>query len=224
MTSIGMDRSRMSELTGVVRGRVEEAARHHEFDQSVKRFNVAIDEQWRLVFGMVSSGAHGWQLVSDDRGTQTLAQNAYCDDLGPLVFGNGWVMLSGGRWFRDGELAHAVAGLVSRRRSLADRVDNSIDQMLADDKRLGQSNGSVQFEAGTTEYAAVAERAAAFRDGFDAGRESSSGPFEVEVEGLARVDGRDMSNETAEFDSVPREIVGDVVAVEISDSNEDETA
>lgn len=115
------EQSRIARLTGRIEGHVREAARHADVvDGPVETFSAAVDEQWPILVGVASSGAHGWQIVTDDDGSPShLDDAAFFEDVSLVVFENGFVK-AGDDVFEDGELVETVADLVDRRRNVGD--------------------------------------------------------------------------------------------------------
>jgi len=164
-------------LTGKIDGWISELFRHADVEQSVSRFETAVDEQWSLVRAVATSGAHGWQIVGDDDGSPShLEEGAYPEDVTGLVFENGWIYRQPGEWVKDPETVERVREAVDRRTKAEERRHESEQDVFDGDDRLRQDqdvtgnpmDGRWVFDSEGVEFAGRPDATAAFRDGWDA--------------------------------------------------------
>jgi len=132
-----MDRAMHQKLQGRVDQKLADVFEHREGDveQDTSRFNRAIQEGWTMHYAVATSGAHGWQIESDD-GDLRLEDGAYCEDVSWLVFENGWVHATGARWLKDDDLAEWVANIQDRRDDAAERMNDAEREAFEADDRL----------------------------------------------------------------------------------------
>jgi len=132
-----MGRARSQKLQGRIDQKLSDAFQHREgeVEQDTSRFNRAIEEGWTMHYSVATSGAHGWQIDSDDDGLR-LADGAYCEDVSWLVFENGWIHRTGGRWLKDDDLVEWVAEYQGRRETAHDRIANKKREAFEADDRL----------------------------------------------------------------------------------------
>lgn len=171
------DAHRAAKITGKVEGWIQELFRHSEVEESLDRFNTAIAEEWSLVRAVATSGAHGWQIVSDDDGNPShLSEDAYAEDVTGLVFENGWIYKQPGAWVHDPETVERVKEAHERRHDLSERMEEREEEVFEEAERIEEyedmrgepMSGVWTFQAGDTEYEGRPELVAAFRDGFEA--------------------------------------------------------
>jgi len=131
-----MDRLQRKKLQGRLDQRLADVFEHREeeVEQDSSRFQRAIDEGWEMQYAVATSGAHGWQIESDD-GLQ-LAENAYPEDVSWLVFENGWIHRTGARWLKDDDLVEWVADVQDTRSKAAGRIDDAEREAFEADDRL----------------------------------------------------------------------------------------
>jgi hypothetical protein len=173
-----MDRATHRKLGGRLDQKLADAFEHREeeVDKSVDRFNAAINEGWEMHYAVATSGAHGWQIESDDDGLR-LADGAYCGDVSWLVFENGWIHATGGQWLRDRDLATWVAGIQARRESAAERMNDAereafeADDRLRHDTDLGGNEMKGWWVFEPTGFVGRPEAVVAHADGYDAHRD-----------------------------------------------------
>lgn len=168
--------------------------RDDETEESQPRFNRAIDEGWPLVHAVATSGAHGWQIVTEtDDGEQvdfdderadpdaptTLAANAYCDDVSWLVFENGWIHRGRAEWLYAPDVAETIAEAQRRSRKANEQANEAESEAFEADARIiydedatGQPmKGWWVFEP--TGYVGRPSAVVAHAAGYDAGQKES---------------------------------------------------
>lgn len=177
------------------RGRVEGYlrrmfnARAEDIEESNERFGTAINEEWPIIYGVATSGAHGWQLVSttpdgdrvdaddprrDPDAPTTLESGAYPEDLHWLVFENGYVHANGARWLHDEEAVECIRSYLETVTEERERTEEREAEVFeADDRLVYETDltGSPmpqwwRFEP--TGFVGTAEAAAAHAAGYDA--------------------------------------------------------
>jgi hypothetical protein len=143
----------ITRLSGRIKGTLAAVfeERNDEIEESVPRFNRAIDEEWPLIHAVATSGAHGWQIVSEtEDGEQvdfdderadpdaptTLAENAYCDDVSWLVFENGWIHRGRAEWLHAPDVAEAVAEVRRLSRKANERTNEAECEAFEADARI----------------------------------------------------------------------------------------
>jgi hypothetical protein len=176
-----MGRSRMQRLQGRLDQRLTDAFEHRaeEIEKDVSRFQRAINEGWTMQYAVATSGAHGWQIESDD-GLQ-LADDAYPEDVSWLVFDNGWIHRSGARWLKDDDLAEWVAEHQDRRGSANDRVASKKREAFEADDRLEYDTDIAGHEMknwwrfNPTGFVGRPDAAVAHAAGYDAARDGEDG-------------------------------------------------
>jgi len=134
-----MDRQRSNKLQGRLDQKLADAFeyREDEVEEDVSRFHRAINEGWTMHYAVATSGAHGWQVVSDDDGGDLrLAEDAYPEDLSWLVFENGWIHGTGAWWLKDDDLVEWVVDVQDRRESASERVKEQEREAFEADDRL----------------------------------------------------------------------------------------
>ena len=172
-----MDRSQIQRLQGRVDQRLADAFDHRdeEIEQDSNRFDRAIEEGWELHYAVATSGAHGWQIESDDG--LRLAEGAYPEDVSWLVFENGWIHQTGARWLKDDDLAEWVADVQDRRETATERVSDAqseafeADDRLQYDEDLGGNEMTGWWVFEPTGFVGRPEAAVAYAAGYDARRE-----------------------------------------------------
>lgn len=132
-----MDRQRSQKLQGRLDQKLADVFDHREeqVEEDVSRFNRAIEEEWTMHYAVATSGAHGWQIESDDDGLR-LEDGAYCEDVSWLVFENGWVHATGARWIKDDDLVEWVAEAQDRREKAVERMNDAEREAFEADDRL----------------------------------------------------------------------------------------
>lgn len=163
---------RRARLGGKIEGVLMQAAAERDLTHNSGRFGTATHDGWPIIYGVATSGAHGWQ-VEDDDGVQRLAENAYAEDLSWLVFENGWIHAGNARWFRDEELAEWVRETQEKRDEIAESVDSDEEEFLDADDRIipheaygREVAGWWEFEP--TGYVGRPAAVVAFAAGYDA--------------------------------------------------------
>ena len=148
-----MDDHMSTRLSGHIRGTLATVfdERDGETEESQPRFNRAIDEEWPLVHAVATSGAHGWQIVTEtDDGEQidfdderadpdaptTLAENAYCDDVSWLVFENGWIHGGRAEWLYAPDVAETISEARRRSRKANERANKAESEAFEADARI----------------------------------------------------------------------------------------
>ena len=169
-----MDRLQRKKLQGRLDQKLADAFdyREEEVEQSSERFDTAISEGWEMHYAVATSGAHGWQIESDDG--LRLADGAYPEDVSWLVFENGWIHDTGARWLKDDDLAEWVAEAQERRETAAERINEAEREAFEADDRLqyhthfggGEMPGWWVFEP--TGFVGRPEAAVAHAAGYDA--------------------------------------------------------
>ena len=131
-----MDRGTYQKLQGRIDQKLADAFQHREeeVEQDTNRFNRAIEEGWTMHYAVATSGAHGWQIESDD--DLRLEDGAYPEDVSWLVFENGWIHATGARWLKDDGLVEWVADAQNRREDAAERMNEAEREAFEADDRL----------------------------------------------------------------------------------------
>ena len=131
-----MDRLQRKKLQGRLDQRLAEAFAHRgdEVEKNSGRFHEAIAEGWPMYYAVATSGAHGWQIDSDDG--LRLAEGAYPEDVSWLVFENGWIHRTGARWLKDDDLVEWVAEAQERREKATERINEAEREAFEADDRL----------------------------------------------------------------------------------------
>jgi len=176
-----MDRARSQKLQGRIDQKLADVFDHREeqVEQATSRFYRAIDEGWTMHYAVATSGAHGWQIESDD-GLQ-LGDGAYPEDVSWLVFENGWIHDTGARWLKDDGLAEWVAEAQDRREKAAERMNDAereafeADDRLQYDTDLGGNEMENWWVFEPTGFVGRPEAAVAHADGYDAHRTEEGG-------------------------------------------------
>ena len=177
-----MDRARSQKLQGRIDQKLADVFDHREeqVEKDVSRFNKAIEGGWTMHYAVATSGAHGWQIESDD-GELRLEDGAYCEDVSWLVFENGWIHATGARWLKDDELAEWVAEAQDRREKATERMNDAEREAFEADDRLqydtdlggNEMEGWWVFEP--TGFVGRPEAVVAHADGYDAHRSEEGG-------------------------------------------------
>lgn len=130
----GFDHEQRDLQRGEIRGMINSAFRFNDVEQSTARFEKAKQEQWNIEYAVVTSGAHGWQIVNEDD-QRYLEESAYADDISKLVFENGWIMRNGARWIKDNDLAREIVDKQERVENISERInDEESDRFKSDDR------------------------------------------------------------------------------------------
>ncbi|MEZ3117830.1 hypothetical protein RYH80_18085 [Halobaculum sp. MBLA0147] len=166
----------INEITGQMIERAHIAFETHEVHPITPdggRFDTAKREEWKIVFNQ-TTGTHGWQIEDG-----TLAEGAYVEDVGLLVFENGWLFKSAEGWVKSDAAIERIQALKQRREGWYETLDETKAEVFTGDSRVNfavRRNGDVlpgfwQFTPG--EFEGPPEHVVAFRDGWDAAREDS---------------------------------------------------
>jgi hypothetical protein len=174
-----MDRSQIQRLQGRVDQRLADVfeQRDEEIEQDSNRFHRAIEEGWELHYAVATSGAHGWQIETDDG--LRLAEGAYPEDVSWLVFENGWIHSTGARWLKDDDLVEWVADVQDRRETATERVSDAereafeADGRIRYDEDLGGNEMTGWWVFEPTGYVGRPEAVVAHAAGFDARSEEA---------------------------------------------------
>jgi len=171
-----MDRLQRKKLQGRLDQKLADVFEHREeeVEQDSDRFVTAIEEGWTMHYAVATSGAHGWQIKSDDG--LRLADGAYPEDVSWLVFANGWIHRTGARWIKDDDLVEWVAKTQERREKAAERMNDAEREAFEDDDRIeydedlsgNEMPGWWRFEP--TGFVGRPEAAVAHAAGYDARR------------------------------------------------------
>jgi hypothetical protein len=175
-----MDRATHQKLQGRLDQKLADAFRHREeeVEKDTSRFAKAIEEGWTMHYAVATSGAHGWQIKSDDG--LRLEDGAYPEDVSWLVFENGWIHRKGARWLEDDDLAGWVADIQDRRETAAERMNDAEREAFEADDRLKydtdvaghEMKGWWRFEP--TGFVGRPEAAVAHAAGYDAAEKGES--------------------------------------------------
>jgi hypothetical protein len=131
-----MDRMQRNRLKGRLDQRLADAfdTRENEVEHDSARFETAIAEGWEMHYAVATSGAHGWQIETDDG--LRLAEGAYPEDVSWLVFENGWIHQTGARWLTDDDLVEWVAEVQDRRETATERINDAERAAFEPDERI----------------------------------------------------------------------------------------
>jgi len=171
-----MDRGTHQKLQGRIDQKLADAFQHREeeVEQDTNRFNRAIEEGWTMHYAVATSGAHGWQIESDDG--LRLEDGAYPEDVSWLVFENGWIHRKGARWLKNDDLVEWVAEAQDRREKAVKRMNDAEREAFEADDRLQYKEDLAGNEMPSwwvfepTGFIGRPEAVVAHADGYDAHR------------------------------------------------------
>jgi len=133
----GMDLAQRNKYQARIDQRLRDAFENREeaVKQSRDRFARAIEEGWTIRHAVATSGAHGWQIESDDDGLR-LSEGAYPGDVSWLVFENGWIHRTGARWLKDDDLAAWVRRKKDSQEAITERLREKEREAFEADDRI----------------------------------------------------------------------------------------